>query len=63
MSPSSIAGINKLPVGEKRAIYSRIIPKKLVDLFNLSFDFHDESSNDLLTLKYVPGSPSVEMVL
>jgi hypothetical protein len=63
MSPSSIAGINKLPVAEKRATYARIIPKELVNLFNLSLDFHDESGNDLLSFKFAPGNPSVEMVL
>jgi hypothetical protein len=43
MSPSSIAGINKLSEAEKRAVYARIIPKGLVDLFNLSPDFRDNN--------------------
>ena len=63
MSPSSIAGINKLPEGEKRAVYARIIPKALIDLFNLSPSFHDKSGNDLLHIKFASGSPSVEMSL
>ena len=63
MSPSSIAGMNKLPAAEKREIYSRIIPESLVDLFNLPLDYHDESGNDLLSFKYAPGSPSVEISL
>ncbi len=63
MSPSTIAGINRLPVNEKREIYSRIIPHDLVDLFNLSNDFYDEQGNDLLSFKFDPGSPSVEIAL
>lgn len=63
MSPSSIAGINKLPATEKRAIYARIIPQALVELFHLSSDFLDENGNDLLSFKYAPGSPSVEIDL
>jgi hypothetical protein len=63
MSPSSIAGINNLPTAEKREIYTRIIPQSLKDLFNLPTDFHDESGNDLLSFKYTPGSPSVEISL
>lgn len=63
MSPSSIAGINKLPEAEKRAIYARIIPKVLIDQFNLSPDFHDQAGNDLLSFMYPAGSPSVEMSL
>ena len=63
MSPSSIAGINKLPEAEKREIYSRIIPEPLIDLFNLPVDFHDVFGNDLLGFKYAPGSPSVEINL
>lgn len=63
MTPSSIAGINKLPEGDKRAIYARIIPEALIELFKFSPDFRDQSGNDLLTFNYPPGSSSVEMSL
>lgn len=63
MPPTTITGINKLPEQEKREIYTRMIPKDLLDRFNLSEDFHDQYGNDLLSFKYQSGSPSVEMVL
>ena len=63
MPPSTITGINRLPEQEKREIYARMIPQDLLDLFNLSNDFHDQHGNDLLSFKYQSGSPSVEMVL
>jgi len=63
MSPSTITGINQLPVKEKREIYARIIPPVLLDRFNLSADLFDEHGNDLLSFKFAPQSPSVEMVL
>jgi hypothetical protein len=56
-------GINQLPHTQKREIYSRILPKALIDRFNLSTDLLDEDGNDLLSFKFSPGSPSVEMSL
>jgi hypothetical protein len=63
MSPSTITGINQLPVNEKREIYTRIIPPILLDRFNLSADLFDEHGNDLLSFKFAPQSPSIEMIL
>jgi hypothetical protein len=63
MSPSTITGINQLPVNEKRQVYARIIPQALLDRFNISSDFFDEQGNDLLSFKFAPESPSVEMGL
>ena len=63
MSPSTITGINQLPVSEKRAIYARMIPPAINDYFNLPENYIDQEGNDLLSFKYSPGSPSVEMVL
>lgn len=63
MSPSTITGINQLPVSEKRAIYSRMIPPALKEYFNLPDSYIDHDGNDLLSFKYSPGSPSMEMIL
>lgn len=63
MSPSTITGINRLPVSEKREIYSRMIPAALKEHFKLPANFIDQDGHDLLHFKYSPGSPSVEMVL
>ena len=63
MSPSTITGINNLPVREKREIYARMIPPALNDFFNLPENYIDQDGNDLLSFTYSPGSPSVEMVL
>ncbi|MBE9473718.1 MAG: hypothetical protein IMY85_02425 [Chloroflexi bacterium] len=63
MSPSTITGINQLPVKEKREVYARIIPQALLDRFNLSTDFLDGHGNDLLSFKFAVESPSVEMGL
>jgi hypothetical protein len=56
-------GINRLPYAQKREIYSRILPQALLDRFNLSADFLDQDGNDLLSFKFSPGNPSVEMSL
>jgi hypothetical protein len=63
MSPSTVSEINKLPISEKREIYSRMIPPQLIEQFNIQADFHDQDGNDLLGFKFSPGSPSVEMTL
>ncbi len=63
MSPSTITGINQLPVKEKRKVYARIIPQALLDRFNISPDFFDEEGNDLLRFKFAADSPGVEMGL
>ena len=63
MSPTTIAGINGLPESEKREIYARMIPSALSEYFDLPVDFIDPDGNDLLSFKFSPGSPSVEMSL
>lgn len=63
MSPSTITGINQLPVKEKREVYARIIPQILLDRFNISSDFYDDDGNDLLSFKFAAENPSVEMGL
>lgn len=63
MAPSTISGINKLPVVEKREIYSHIIPQALINRFNLSPDFHDNNGIDLLSIKCPPSNPTLEITL
>ena len=60
MQPSTIGGINKLPEDEKRAIYSRYIPKELIQKFNLSDLTNNE---DLLKFRFLAGSSDVEMMV
>jgi acetoin utilization protein AcuC len=60
MTPSTIGGINQLPVPEKRGIYARYIPAELMDKFNL----RDLAGNpDLLRFRFAEGSSDVEMMV
>ena len=62
MGPSTIGGINRLPEEEKRKIYTRVIPSKLLDLFNMPA--HDSIRlQSLLKFDFEPGSTDVEMSL
>jgi len=61
--PSTIAGINNLPLPEKRQIYSRLIPPELFDRYHINPFLADRQGHDLLILKAAPGSSSVEMKL
>ena len=63
MPPSTIMGINRLPIAEKRNIYTRLIPQVLIDRFELKETFIDEKGNDLIRLRHSPGNPSVELSL
>jgi acetoin utilization protein AcuC len=62
MPPSTIGGINRLPEEEKREIYSRVIPKKLLERFNLP-DLDSKRLQSLLKFKFEPGATDVEMSL
>ena len=62
MNPSTIGGINKLPENEKRAIYSRYIPRPLLERFNLP-EADSQRIQSLLEFKFAPGSSDVEMSL
>jgi|YelNatPaOPRAMG01_1025707.scaffolds.fasta_scaffold03572_11 acetoin utilization protein AcuC len=59
----NIFSINQLSYAEKRAIYIRLIPKSLLQKFNLSEDLIDQNGNDLVKLVCSPGSSSTEMEL
>ncbi len=61
-SPSTIGGINRLPEEEKRKIYSRVIPSKLLDYFNLPAP-DSIRLQSLIKFKFEPGSSDVEMSL
>ena len=60
MNPSTIGGINKLPENAKRAIYTRYIPKELIQKFNLPKLLENK---ELLQFRFEPGSSNVEMRL
>jgi hypothetical protein len=60
-SPKTIQGINLLPPSEIRAIYSRLIPAEIHELFNLSADYYDSTGNDLIQMSCKPGGSDAEM--
>lgn len=62
MAPSTIGGINLLPETEKREIYSRIIPKELLERFNLP-SVDSQRIQSLLEFKFPPGAVDVELSL
>ena len=62
MYPSTIGGINRLPEDEKRKIYSRVIPRKLLEHFKLP-DADSRRLQTFLKFDYEPGSTDVEMSL
>lgn len=62
-SMHTISDINRLPVADKRHIYSRLIPPELVARFNLQGDFRDFEGRQLWNLQADPGSPVAEMKL
>lgn len=62
MPPSTIGGINRLSEEEKRGIYSRVIPPKLLDHFNLPA-LDSIRLQSFLKFDFEPGSTDVEMSL
>jgi hypothetical protein len=62
MGPSTIGGINRLPEEEKRKIYSRVIPRKLLDRFNLP-ELDSVRLQSFLKFNFEPGSTDVEISL
>ena len=63
MTPSTIGGLNLLSDIEKSAIYSRIIPRELLERFEIPSSFKDEEGRALLNFSFSPGSTDVEMKL
>ena len=62
MPPSTIGGINRLPEEEKRKIYSRVIPRELLDHFNMP-ELDSIRLQSMLKFDFEPGSTDVEMSL
>lgn len=62
MGPSTIGGINRLPEDEKRRIYTRVIPRALLERFNLP-EPDSQRLQHLLKFEFAPGSTDVEMSL
>ncbi len=61
--PSTIGAINQLPYDEKRRIYARVIPLKLIERYQLNPYLVDKQGRDLLHLEATPGSASLELSL
>ena len=61
--PRTIGGINLLPEEQKRKIYCDLIPRELVEYFDLPASFMDAQGRSLLHTKWAPGNPSVELSL
>lgn len=62
MQPSTIGGINRLPEPEKRVIYSRYIPRELLERFGLP-EADSQRIQQFLQFRFAPGSSDVEMSL
>lgn len=62
MPPSTIGGINLLPEDQKRAIYSRVVPRELIERFNLPGP-DTVRFQSLFQFKFKPGSSDVELSL
>jgi acetoin utilization protein AcuC len=62
MPPSTIGGINLLPEPEKRAIYSKYIPRDLLEKYSLP-PLTSAAGYNLLQFRYASGSTDVEMRL
>lgn len=63
MTPSTIAGINRLPEPEKRAIYTRAIPPELFKRFNLDPQKLREPGSEYLKMRCPEGSSSTNLSL
>lgn len=62
MPPSTIGGINRLPEEEKRRIYTRAIPRQLLDRFNLPAP-DSIRLQSMLKFDFEAGSTDVEISL
>lgn len=63
MRATSIAAINHLAEAEKRAVYLQIIPRVLVERYQLPADFVDTDGHALVELRCLAGSTDVVLDL
>ncbi len=59
MRPSSIGGVNRLPVEEKVRIYARFLPAVLLQRYSISPDLLDSQGRRLVTFRCAPGTSDV----
>lgn len=59
----TIGGINLLPEDQKREIYCGLIPRELLERFNIPRSFMDAQGRSLIQAKWAPGNPSAELSL
>ena len=63
MTASTIGGLNLLGDIEKATVYSRMIPRELLERFEIPSSFRDGEGRALLNFSFSPGSTDVEMKL
>jgi len=61
--PYTIGAINLLPEDQKRNIYCDLIPRELVERFNIPRSYNDSNGRPLLQARWASGNPSVELAL
>ena len=61
--PSTIGSINLLSEERKREIYCGLIPRELIERFNIPSSFVDSEGRSLIRAKWSPGNPSAEVSL
>jgi hypothetical protein len=61
MHPTTISGVNQLPLQEKREVYIRMVPPELFTKFGLNHDLIDDQGRDLVKLKCQPGGLDTEL--
>lgn len=62
MEPTTIGGINRLPEEEKRRLYSKIIPKEILNRFSLP-ELDSQRLQHFIKFDFESGSSDVEMSL
>jgi hypothetical protein len=63
MRPRSISAINKLEDHQKLEVYTRFLPKELLERFKIPLTFMDEDGDPLLRLRCEPGTTDVVIEL
>jgi hypothetical protein len=63
LNPSTIGGINRLTEPEKRTIYARVIPKKLLEKYHIAPNLRDGRGRDLFIINCPAQSTSSEISL